>query len=341
VQLGQLQQRLGDARPRLRRRRPALGLRDPDSPVRQGRASLWIDVIQDDVNGDADDGGSWYDPTWPYSWANILKTGNLVYEMGLVGDDAETPRVQDAVDYIERHWGDPGGGTSDTGWRDHRQAMFTMMKGLSSLGIETLTVWNGEAYEDIDWFAEVAQHLVDTQLPDGSWPQDPWDFYTTRILSTAWALLTLEKAVPVFETPVAVDVKPGSCPNPFKVKEHGVLAVAVLGTAEFDVAQIDPATVRLVYEEQEVPALRSAYEDVATPYEPLVDKPLDAYACLTLGADGFMDLTLKFDAPAVAAILGDVADGTVLKLGLEGALREEFGGTPIVGEDVIRIFRKQ
>jgi hypothetical protein len=54
-----------------------------------------------------------------------------------------------------------------------------------------------------------------------------------------------------------------------------------------------------------------------------------------------MDLTFKFDAPAIAAILGDVADGTVLKLTLVGELREEFGGTPIVGEDVIRIIRKK
>jgi hypothetical protein len=26
--------------------------------------NLWIDVMQDDVNGDADDGGSWYSPGW-------------------------------------------------------------------------------------------------------------------------------------------------------------------------------------------------------------------------------------------------------------------------------------
>jgi hypothetical protein len=308
---------------------PPWGFGIPTPQFVKDELSLWIDVIQDDVNGNADDGGSWYDPSFP--WVNILKTGNLIYEMGLVGDDAETPRVQDAVDYIERTWNNM---SPDPGWRNHRQAMFTMMKGLSSLGIETLNV--GET--EIDWFAEVAQHLVDTQNPDGSWPYDYW---AGNILSTAWALLTLEKAVPAFETPVPVDVKPGSCPNPFNLTDRGVLPVAVLGTVDFDVMQIDPATVRLVYDEQEVAPLRSAYEDVATPYEPFLDKPLDAYACLALGADGYMDLTFKFDAPAIAAILGDVADGTVLKLTLVGELREEFGGTPIVGEDVIRIIRKK
>jgi hypothetical protein len=94
---------------------------------------------------------------------------------------------------------------------------------------------------------------------------------------------------------------------------------------DFDVAQMGPATVRLVYDEQEVATLRSAYEDVATPYEPFQDKPLDACACLALGADGYMNLTFKFDSPAIAAILGDVADGVVLKLTLVGELREEFG----------------
>lgn len=44
--------------------------------------TIWIDMIQDDVDGDANDGGSWYDPGNP--WVNILKTGNLLYEMGLL-----------------------------------------------------------------------------------------------------------------------------------------------------------------------------------------------------------------------------------------------------------------
>jgi hypothetical protein len=56
--------------------------------------SIWIDTIQDDVNGDPDDGGSWYEPYW--SWVNILKTGNLIFEMVLAGDTAGTPRLQDA-----------------------------------------------------------------------------------------------------------------------------------------------------------------------------------------------------------------------------------------------------
>jgi hypothetical protein len=286
----------------------------------------WIGVIQDPVDGDDQDGGSYYDPQWP-DYVNILKTGNLLYEMGLVGDTASAARVRDAVDYIERMWtsADP-----DVGWIGHRQAMFTMMKGLESLGIELLDLDGVEPLDE--WFPIVAQHLIDTQNPDGSWP---YDYFGDEILSTAWALLTLEKAVPTFEVPVPVDIKPTSCRNPLNVKAKGVLPVAVLGTEDFDVAQIDPASVTLMA----VAPFRWATEDVATPYVPYLGKE-GAYDCTTDGPDGFMDLSFKFKTQEVVAAFGAVADGDVLIVPLTGNLMEEFGGTPIVGEDVIVVLRK-
>jgi hypothetical protein len=80
-------------------------------------------------------------------------------------------------------------------------------------------------------------------------------------------------------------------------------------------------------------------EDVATPYEPYLGKE-GAYDCTTDGPDGFMDLTLKFEAQEVVAALGEVGDGDVLIIPLTGNLLEEFGGTPNVGEDVIVILDK-
>jgi probable HAF family extracellular repeat protein len=62
-------------------------------------------------------------------------------------------------------------------------------------------------------------------------------------------------------TVVAVDIKPGSCPNPVNVKGSGVLPVAILGTVDYDVNAIDPTSIRL----GGVEPLRSGYEDVATP----------------------------------------------------------------------------
>ena len=288
---------------------------------------LWIGVIQDPVDGDPQDGGSYYDPEWP-GWTNILKTGNLLFEMGLVGDTADTPRVQDAVGYIERHWNDLNG---DPGWHDN-QAIFTMMKGLQSLGIELLDL-DGDGIAETEWFPIVARELIDTQNADGSWPSSMWG---DPILSTAWALLTLERAVPTFEIEVPVDIHPTSCRNPFNVGQGGVTPVAILGTADFDVTQVDPASVVLA----EVAPLRWAYEDVATPFEPFIGK-VDPYDCTTEGPDGFMDLTLKFKSQELVAAIGEVADGDVLVLTLTGALLEEFGGTPIIGEDVIVILKKK
>jgi hypothetical protein len=295
--------------------------------------TIWIDVMQDDVDGDPDDGGSWYDPYW--SWVNILKTGNLLYEMHLVGDTAATPRVQDAIDYIERHWGDPGG--CGTGWTDHRQAMFTMMKGFEALGITAIDL-DGDGVAEHCWFNEVAQHLVDTQNADGSWP---WDCWGDQILSTAWALLTLERAVP--PRPVPVDIKPQSCPNPLNVKDKGVVPVAILGTEGFDVSQIDPASVEL----EGVSPLTWAWEDVAEPFEPFVGKEdcfADCWAWMCDEAypgDGYMDLTLKFDAQEVIAALGAVEDGDCLVLQLTGSLAGGgCGGGAFVGEDVVWIKKK-
>jgi hypothetical protein len=210
--------------------------------------------------------------------------------------------------------------------------MFAMMKGFQALGIELLDL-DGDNVPETEWFPIVANELISTQDADGSWPSGMWG---DRILSTAWALLTLERGVPTFEIEVPVDIHPTSCLNPFNVGQGGVTPVAILGTADFDVTQVDPASVVLA----EVAPLRWAYEDVATPFEPFIGK-VDPYDCTTDGPDGFMDLTLKFKSQELVAAIGEVADGDVLVLSLTGNLMEEFGGTPIIGEDVIVILKKK
>lgn len=137
------------------------------------------------------------------------------------------------------------------------------------------------------------------------------------------------------EIEVPVDVKPQSCRNPLNTGNKGVLPVAILGTGGFDVSQVDPTTIEL----EGVSPLRWALEDVATPFSPFVGKK-DAFDCTDEGADGFTDLTLKFDSQAIVGALGAVSDGDVLVLSLTGSLKPEFGGTPIVGEDVVVILKK-
>ena len=302
--------------------------------------SIWIDAIQDDVDHDppsGDDGGSSYTPHG--SWVNELKTGNLVFEMTFVGDldDPQNPsqRFLDALDYIERHWQDEN---TDPGWGYNvypagYQAMFTLMKGFEYSGIDLIDL-DGDGTPEHDWFQEFATVLVDQQHEGGSWPG--WCHWGDDVLCTTWALLTLEKAVPERVLSVYVDIKPGSCPNPFNIKTKGVLPVAVLGTEDFDVTTIDPATIQLTREGYEVGVspLRWSYEDVATPFEG------ELCECHDLNGDGYMDLTLKFKTQEVKDTLElEVEAGNTVPLLVTGNLKEEDGETPIVGSDCIWVLQ--
>ncbi len=157
--------------------------------------------------------------------------------------------------------------------------------------------------------------------PDGQYLQIET---TLQIVSGDASPILYDLTVEVGVIGVSVDIKPMSWPNPLNVKDKGVLPVAILGTADFDVSQVDPATVRL----EGVAPLRWALEDVGQPGVPLA------------GPDGIMDLSFKFDAQAIVAVLGVVNDGDNVVLHLTGNLKPEFGGTPIAGEDVVVIIKK-
>jgi len=130
-------------------------------------------------------------------------------------------------------------------------------------------------------------------------------------------------------TSINMDIKPQSCPNPLNIKRKGVLPVAILGSANFDVNDVDVSSVEL----EGVSPLRSSIEDVSTP----VADPQDECDCTTDGADGFDDLTLKFDTQDIVTALGTVNDGDTLVLTLTGNLND---GTPLEGQDCIIIKAK-
>lgn len=138
------------------------------------------------------------------------------------------------------------------------------------------------------------------------------------------------------EIEVAVDIKPQSCPNPLNVNSKGLLPVAICGTGDFDVIDIELVSLSLVG----VAPLRVDFEDVATPFAPFLGKE-NCDECTEEGRDGLLDLTLKFDmqeiVAAIEADIGHVDDGDCLVLTLEGQLLD---GTPIVGEDVVIIRKK-
>lgn len=303
---------------------------------------IWVTAVQDPVNGDPDDGGSWYRPQ-TLAWVNELKTGNLIFEMTFVGDTPDDVRFQDALDYIVRHWQDAD---TDPGWGYSvdpaaYQAMYTLMKGFEYSGIDLIDL-DGDMVAEHDWFDEFATVLVAQQDPvNGNWPSCSWG---DELLCTIWSLLVLEKvSPPPPQIEVPFDVHPTSCPNPINVKSRGTTPAAILGTAELDVTQIDPATVRVfnaaLAEPVLVAPLRWSVADVATPYEPYIGKE-GAYACTTDGMDGYSDLTLKFNTPELVGALGPVVNGQVVVLTVTANLLPEFGGTALVGEDVLRMIAK-
>lgn len=126
---------------------------------------------------------------------------------------------------------------------------------------------------------------------------------------------------------VAVDIKPGSCPNPFNLASLGVLPVAILGTKDFDVNDIQAASIFL----EGVPAIRNNYEDIATPVA-------DGYECECIedGPDGYTDLTLKFRMVNIVEELintqSELFDGQRLVLTLTGELNS---GGAIEGRDCV------
>jgi len=101
--------------------------------------------------------------------------------------------------------------------------------------------------------------------------------------------------------PIAVDIKPGSAANPVNPNQQGVVPVALLGSPDRDVTQIDVTT--LAFGPGGAGAAHSGHE------------PTD------INGDGELDRLVHFDAStagiecldAVAFVRGKTADGTTIQ----------------------------
>jgi hypothetical protein len=138
---------------------------------------------------------------------------------------------------------------------------------------------------------------------------------------------------------VPVDFKPAACTSALSVDNRSTVHVAVLGTAELDVRTIDPRSIRLLG----VPALTSSISDIGTPVQPYIGRTQPS-GC-PIGPDKRADLVLSFDSRAIvnavkAALGHDPLNGDVVAVILSGFLKSQFGGHPILGEDLLTIQRK-
>ncbi len=147
---------------------------------------------------------------------------------------------------------------------------------------------------------------------------------------------------------VHLDIKPGSCPNPVNTQRRkGVVPVAIVGTASFDVLQIDLASLLIGradgvgmpvspmsprdHSGEEWPWHQ--VEDVATPF------PGELCDCHTLVDDGIDDLSLKFASWELvdALELDELEDDTILTVTVTGM---QIDGTAFSASDCIRVLNK-
>ena len=134
---------------------------------------------------------------------------------------------------------------------------------------------------------------------------------------------------------VFLDIHPTSCPNPVNISGNGVIPAAILGTANFDVTQIDPNSIQLWggfnCDGGPVSPIQHQYEDVSTPYT-----GNQQCGCTTAGPDGYVDLWFKFNKQAVvqALHLQTYPPGTFVHVTVTAQL---LSGCKVFGTDCIRV----
>lgn len=109
---------------------------------------------------------------------------------------------------------------------------------------------------------------------------------------------------------VSIDIKPGSYPNSINPDSNGVVPVAILGSADFDVAEVNPLTVTLA--------------GAAVKFK---GKSGNAGSIGDVNGDGYPDLVVQVYTNQLTA-LGD----TIAVLNAD-----TYGGLPLTGSDSIRI----
>ena len=127
------------------------------------------------------------------------------------------------------------------------------------------------------------------------------------------------KLVISYEVPleVDIDIKPGSFPNSICLNDQGLLPVAILGCADFDVTNIYPETIMI--------------EGVELASRGSIKKPKLAYSFEDVNGDGCTDLIAFFNVQ-------ELVDAGLLTLETTDlTVDASYCGTPITGTDLVRV----
>lgn len=117
---------------------------------------------------------------------------------------------------------------------------------------------------------------------------------------------------------VDIDIKPGGDPNSINLGEHGLLPVAILGSMDFDVTDVDPVTIEIggvalaSRGSAKAPKLAFSYEDV--------------------NSDGYLDIMTFFEVQTLVSE-GILTESTIA-LTITATL---YDGTSIKGTDSVNI----
>lgn len=115
------------------------------------------------------------------------------------GLDKEDPRVQAALDWVQRHWTlevNPGFDTlrdPRAGFQGLYYYYLTLAESLSTVGLKKVKTPSGSEH---DWRRELIEHLAGVQLQDGSWVNEGasrwWE--GNPVLCTSYALNAIQAA---------------------------------------------------------------------------------------------------------------------------------------------------
>lgn len=118
---------------------------------------------------------------------------------------------------------------------------------------------------------------------------------------------------------VMIDIKPGSDPNSINLKSRGVVPVAILTTADFDAATVDPEMVTL----EGIAPIKWEMCDVPEVWDEVL---------MTYVGDGDMDLVLFFSTQDLATVLTGASTEATL-------MGQTFAGGNVHGIDAVRIVK--